>query len=219
MKTTDSEILKDLQEQVKALKSHINPEQDAEKLLDDLYQLQLKRQQQIVQEGIAVTLGAGEKAFKCLKSDDDAVYFQAGTAISPSMHVKHNGNLLGIVTAVNQQAGRLKCTLWTPKQSAQTYQRSETATGHNLKQSGVSMPCQLQGDTLTFYGKSFQAGTILKCQESFFEVIGSYQDGNLYVHKVKEYREPEITAPATPRRAPEANLPKNYSLYESRFVR
>ena len=195
-------ILKNLQEQIRDLQKQINPVQDNEKQLDDLYQLQLKRQQDINEHGLTVTFGAGEKTFRCLKADDSTVYFQSGTFLAPSMQIKHNGNLLGIVTGTTPQAGRIKCTIFSPRSTAQAYEKSATATGTNLRQSGPPVPCQVNGDTLTTYNKPIATGTIVKCSDTFYEVSSSYTENGLIVHQIKLFEELEKQAPMNHRQTP-----------------
>ena len=199
---TDQETLKSLQEQVRTLQNHLNPTQDPEQLLDDLYLLQQKRHQEIHNQGITVSFGASEKSFKCLRTtDENIVYFPAGTNVTLGGHIKSGSDLIGIITSITAQAGRIKADIWTPKQTAQEFTASITATGENLKQTGLNVPCKLEKDTLTFFNKSFPAGSILKCSCQFFEVIGSYSEKGLFVHQVKSYNEPQ-TDPNINRQVP-----------------
>ena len=199
---TNEVILKNLQAQIRDLQSQINPVQDQEKQLDDLYQLQLERQKNINENGLTVTFGSGEKTFKCLKANDSTVYFQAGIPVCPSMQIKHNGSLLGIITGSSPQAGRIKCTIFSPRSTAQAFEKSATATGNNLKQSGTSIPCLLSGDTLTTYNQPIVVGTIVKCSDTFFEVTGSYSDNGLHVHQLAPYGDQEKQAPMSHRQTP-----------------
>lgn len=199
---TNQEILKSIQDQIRDIKNQLNPVQDNEKQLDDLYQLQLKRQQDINENGLTVTFGAGEKTFKCLKVNDSTVYFQAGIPVCPSVQIKYNGSLLGIVTGTTPQAGRIKCTIFSPRAIAQAFEKSATATGNNLKQSGTSIPCLLSGDTLTTYNQPIATGTVLKCSDMFYEITGSYSDNGLHVHQLAPYGDQEKQAPMSHRQTP-----------------
>ena len=58
---TDTETLKSLQDQIRTLQNSLNPTPNPEQLLDNLYQLQAKRSQEIHNQGISVSFGAREK--------------------------------------------------------------------------------------------------------------------------------------------------------------
>lgn len=221
---TDRETVKALKEQIATLKAQIQPNQskelDREKLLDDLFQLQLKRQQEIINNGSDVTIGLSAASFKCLnKSDGETVYFLAGTNIAASQHIKSNGSLIGIVTSVAQESGRLKCSLFVPNSSSQVFTKSQTATGHNLKPTGTNEPCKVSGSTITFYSKQFVAGTILNVSGSLVEVVGTRTDGNLVVHSVKAYEmKQQAVQGANTHYVDTLDVNRNYSIYHSQVL-
>lgn len=222
--SNDKQIVADLRKQVADLKNQLQPKQttaiiDQEKLLEDLFQLQLKRQQEIIQKGLDVTIGLSETPFKCLKKSDEAVYFLAGTNVAASQQIKSNGGLIGIITSVSQESGRLLCKLFCPSHTSQVYQKTTTATGQNLKPSGISEPCKISGNTITFYSKQFQAGTILNVSGSYFEVLGTRTDGNLVTHSVKAYEmKQQAVAGARTHYVDSSDMPRNVSLYHSQVM-
>jgi len=187
------------------LKSQLQPANtpaDSEQLLDDLYQLQQKRIAEITQSGFSIRFGTSEKSFPCLQADEKSIHVLTGTPAAIGSPVIHDNELLGIITGTTAQAGRIKCTLWKPKQTAITHEKTATATGWNLRKSGASIPCQFVDNTLTTFAKSFSAGTILQCSGSFYEVLSSTQVDMLVRHKLAPYGDKQAPDTASRFKAP-----------------
>jgi len=221
---SDQIAIRNLKAAVNSLRDQLNPAQpvqepvNKEALLEDLFQLQLKRQQEIIQAGTAVTFGTSEKTFPCLQADPETLMFPAGTPVAIGTHINRNGGLVGIVTGTTQQAGRLKCSLWCPRQTATPFKKSATVTGYNLQNDGLPSPCELLGAALTS-ARAYSIGALVKCSGVYLEVTGSRQEGGLTIHQVKEFEAPQPPAPIVNRSTPaQEPMQPGHSMYWSRTL-
>ncbi|HCE66030.1 MAG: hypothetical protein A2X82_19560 [Geobacteraceae bacterium GWC2_55_20] len=192
----DQREIANLKKTIKALKDQLAPMQDTksdldskEDMLDQLYTLQAKRTTKIETRGETVTFNTSERSYKALNASPDTLYFSPGTPVTVGTKVKSDRLGLCIVTGFKHVAGRIEATIWTPRQTCQTWTATSTKTGTNLKQAGSDTPCTIFKDTLTVFGQPLATGQIIKCVGSFFEVAGFYKEGNLVIHQLKCYGE------------------------------
>jgi hypothetical protein len=215
-------VLDELRSTIKALKNQINPIQAAtsalttDDLVDLLYIKTVERTHEIESKGSLVTFGASERQVKALQVNEDTLYFAPGTPVAIGTQVKSTNGNTKIIIAIKQVAGRVECTAWTPSTTCQSFSKTATATGFNLKQEGTNVPCKHASDTLTTFNHKYAVGTILKLRDAFYEVLGSYQEGLLVKHSLKPYQDHQKSQQIVNRSTADASdLPRNFSMYHS----
>lgn len=214
--TADKRTVETLKDQVKALKDQLNTrETNSDDLLDQLYIRTVQRTHEIETKGSPVTFGTSERTYQALQINESTYYFLPGTPLIIGTEIKSDRNGLSIITGIKQVAGRIVATTFNPSSKCQSYSRTATQTGFNLKQEGTNICCKLEGDKLTTFNHCYPAGTILKLSETFYVVEGSYQDDLLVVHKLKHYQEQKQKQAVNRSVATENEFPRNYSMYHN----
>lgn len=187
---TPTDLLKSIEARLDIL---LKAETAKEQHLDDSFRIQNERIKTIIDRGFDATLDLSPSPVKCHVVTDNTLHFLPGTTLHVGAHVMKNGQLLTIIKGIEQQAGRVVCTTWTPKHTINTFSSFSTPSGQtNLKPLSIAnIDCVIDlvsgVKTITTFNRSIAIDTIINHSGDLYTITGKFFDGNLVNHRIEPF--------------------------------